>query len=110
MLYKNPEENEQRKYRHYNMSLSAVDTSEIDQHDIRHYYQSINEAEWQKEFIPKVKDALKTLTSRQAQVIELCIIRNVAQSEAAQIMNCSQQAVSRLYFRAIRKMRKFINK
>ena len=110
MLCKNPEENEQRRYRYHSTPLSTVSENEIDQHCVRCYFQQINESEWRQEYIPKVRAALKILSYKQSQVVELHIFRNMEQSEIARLMNCSQQAVSGLYIRAIKKMREYIAK
>jgi RNA polymerase sigma factor (sigma-70 family) len=110
MLYKNPEENEQRRYRYHNIPLSSVTDHEIDRQGLRSFYREISDAEWRQEYIPKVKAALKTLSPKQSQVINLYIFHEMEQREIALLMNCTKQAVSRLYVRAIKKMRGYIAK
>ncbi len=105
MIYKNPVENEERSYRYHNIPLSAVDGHEIDRLGVSSYYRQLNDAEWRREYIPKVKAALKALTPKQKQVIDLYVIRKLEQTEIALLMNCTKQAVSRLYIRAIKKIR-----
>ena len=110
MIFKNPEENEQRRYNYHNTPLSAVNEREIEQHCVREHFQKFNESEWRQEYIPKVREALKSLSYKQYQVIILHVCQNLEQAEVARLMNCSQQAVSGLYNRAIENIRIYIAK
>jgi len=77
ILFKNPDENEQRKYNYHNIPLSSANNKEIEQYCIQEYFQQLNEQEWRQEYIPKVYDALKSLSPKQYNVIELYIFRNM---------------------------------
>jgi RNA polymerase sigma factor (sigma-70 family) len=108
MIYKHPDANEQRRFRYHKIPLSSMDAGELDRQFVRNHYRQTAEDDWRQEYIPKVKAALRTLSSRQMMVIELYIYRNMEQEEIAHLMDCSQQAVSRLYKRAISKIRDYI--
>ncbi|MDL2232771.1 sigma-70 family RNA polymerase sigma factor [Ruminococcaceae bacterium OttesenSCG-928-L11] len=108
MLYKNPEENEQRRFRYHHKLMSTISEKEIEQHCVWTHYQQINESEWRQEYIPKIQAALKKLPRKQAKVIDLYIFHDMGQVEIARLLNCSQQAVSGLYIRAIKNLRKHI--
>jgi RNA polymerase sigma factor (sigma-70 family) len=108
MIFKNPEENEQRRHRYHSFPLSAANEDEIARHEMQDYFRQLDAAEWRRKYIPKINAALKTLSPRQTQVLELYAIRKLGQAEVAGLMQCSQQTVSRLYAKTIRQIREYI--
>lgn len=115
MLYKNPVENEERRYRYHTVSIEACDQNEIARLSLDKYLRQQREDEQPDEILQKKEQmvqalhaALQKLTKRQYDVLMLCAVHGRKQAEVGIILGIRQQVVSRHYNAATRKLRKLL--
>jgi len=113
MLYKNPVENEERRYRYHTVSIEAYDQNEIARLSLDKYFHQQREDEQPDEILQKKKQmvqdlhrALQKLTKRQHDVLILCAVHGHTHAKAGEILGIGRRAVTYHYKAAILKMRK----
>lgn len=113
MLYKNPMENEERRYRYHTVSIEAYDQNEIARLSLDKYFHQQREDEQSDEILQKKKQmvqnlhrALQKLTKRQHDVLILCAVHDHTHAKAGEVLGIGRRAVTYHYKAAILKMQK----
>lgn len=91
--------NSDRKQRYHFSSLDAMSEELVYQESMARYQKQESYAEKDEDFTKQVRDerlaaALKLLTPKQKEVIELIFWKGYTQEEAARELGCSQSSVS----------------